>query len=169
MADFLPRLETFARQALPAVFAFFLILVSALPISGSAVHVMVPSLTIITVYYWSVNHVASMPLVLVLVIGILEDAIVNTPLGLHAVVLLAVYGVVEWQRQFIMGKAFLVSWFAFSTLALGSYLVMWIIYVIYSWSYVPVASFVVQGVGTAAIYPLFDRLFAFVLPVVRQE
>lgn len=169
MDDFLPRLQLLLRQALPAAFAFVLILISALPISGSTVNVVIPSITIITVYYWAVNHVASMPPLLVFLIGVLEDAVVNTPLGLHAAVLLAILGIVEWQRQFIMGKGFLVSWFAFSVLALSGYFAMWAIYVIYMWEYVPVAGFIVQGVGTAVAYPLFDRLFASFLTIVRQE
>lgn len=169
MTEFLPRLLFFGRQALPGLIAFMLVLISALPISGPAVKVMVPAMTIITVYYWSVNHVTSMPAALVLVIGVLEDAVVNTPLGLHAIVLLAVFGIVQWQRQFIVGKSFLVSWAAFTVLALGGYLMMWVIYVIYSWAYVPFEGFLLQGIGTAAVYPLFDRLYGQLLPVVRRE
>src|SRR5262249_19168190 len=99
--------------------------------------------------YWAIYRPDLFPASLAFAVGLIQDALMGTPVGLNALLLLSVHGVVGTQRRFFQGKTFVVVWSAFTMIAFGAAFVGWILG---------------MGLASALIVP-WPGLFAMLLTV----
>lgn len=98
----------YALLLLMAVFSWI-----SLPVSGVA-----PFWLIIIVYIWSVRWPDLMPAFLMFGMGILSDIVIGTPLGVHALAILAIGLLARLQQRFLATQSFIAVWANFALLAL---------------------------------------------------
>ena len=120
------RMDGLARHLLPFALTFVLLIVPVVPTHLEGLVRVGPSLTLIAVYYWAVHRPDLMGYGSVFLIGVIEDLLAATPLGVGPLVLLLVYGVVIAQHKFFLGKSFAVTWWAFGLVATGAGVVKWL-------------------------------------------
>ena len=125
------RFETAVRGLTPFVLTLFLAMLTVVPLRIPDFAPITPVLTVIAVYYWSIYRPDLLPMAAVFGVGLFQDALAGTPLGLTALVLLAVQYAVITQRRFFHSKTFLVEWWGFMLVAPVAAFVGWLLASLY--------------------------------------
>lgn len=148
------RIDLFARQLTPFGLTLCLLGLSLLPMPVPGAKTVVPMLTVMAVYHWSVARPELLPAYAVFLIGLAQDMLSATPIGLFAVVLLLVHGIVLWQHRFLSGKSFWIVWLGFALAAAGGVLLGWIMAAMYYGSVPPLGALAAQYLVSLGLYPL---------------
>lgn len=155
-------LGAFYQVSIPFVVALFCVLLTMLPLGLSPGIVIAPTFGLMAVFYWGLYRPDLMPPMIVFLVGLFQDLISGGPLGLWALVYLAVYGVVVSQRLFFIGKAFLAIWFGFGVTILIGGMIAWVVSSLYFGALLSPVSVLVQALLSFILYPVAARIFAFV-------
>ena len=153
MSALLRRLDGIATDLTPFVVSLVLIMFSAMPINVSSIGPVAPNLGLIAVFYWTIYRPDLMPAVAVLPLGLWQDLMNAGPIGLNALTLLIVYGVIVFQRVFFRGKSFLIVWWAFGLTAAFAAAVFWLAVMAWHLRYVDPAPLAFQYGLTLALFP----------------
>jgi len=119
------RVDVAARRLTPFALTLVLVLIAAVPWRVPFLSSVAPAVALACVYYWAVFRPDLLPPVAVFAVGIVGDSIGGGPFGLGACVLLLVYGIVRSQRRFLIGKSFLVLWWAFLLITPAAVAAQW--------------------------------------------
>ena len=114
MGDWLQWADRSVRGAIPVTVTVMLVFAASLPWRLPAFVEVTPAFAVMAVFYWTIYRPERFPYAATFGIGVLQDLLAATPLGMTALVLLIVQGVVASQRTFFRGKPFLVVWWGFS-------------------------------------------------------
>lgn len=167
IVEFLHRLDRTARNITPIVLCITLVLMSTLPLGLPGYWRIAPNLVLVAVFYWAIFRPDLLPLSVAFGIGLFQDVLAGTALGLHALILVVVHHVVSSQQRFFVGKSFLVVWWAFTLIAAGAAALMWLVTMALSVAFVDPLPAVFQFVLTVAACPVlvwfFARLHQFIL------
>ncbi len=153
------RFERGVRGLAPLVLTLVLVLVSVVPLRLPGFAPVTPVVTLIAVYHWSIYRPDLLPLVATFLVGLAQDALGGTPLGLSSLVLLAVQAVVVSQRRVFHGKTFLVEWWGFMLVAPGAMLLTWLLASLYYGTLVAPRPLGFQLLLTIAVYPALVWIF----------
>ncbi|WP_193182048.1 rod shape-determining protein MreD [Nisaea sediminum] len=156
---FVQRMDLWARHLMPAALTLFLVLLSAVPLGIPGYAQVAPSLTLMSVFYWVVYRPDLMPAALVFVTGLAEDLVNGYPLGLTAIVFLAVYGVTGTQRQTFVGKPFFIVWGGFVLISFGAFALGWILMSVFSLAWIFPDTVMFRFALTAALFPAAAWIF----------
>ena len=118
-----------------------------------------PLLGLIAVYYWSIYRPQLIPAPFVFAVGLVHDLLSGGPLGLMALVLVALHIFCVSQRRVLIGRSFGVGWFGFMLVAPGAALLEWIVASIYFMHPMDPVPLLVQLVLTIVLYPPLNWLF----------
>lgn len=143
--------EASLRGALPFLSVFFLMLLVFLPLPFFAN--LIPHLTLIGVYYWSVFRPGLMPIWLVFIIGVLQDVLSGGPLGMTALLLIMVRLLVSLQGRKFLERDFLFSWLIFGFVAIVFGLCAWMLASFYNKMPSGTLESLGQVILTIAIFP----------------
>jgi len=94
-----------------------------------------------------------LPPVTVFLIGIVQDTLAGTPLGVYALVFLAVYGGVVMQQRFFLGKSFTVVWIGFLIVAALASALTWILVAVLHGALINPKPVSFQFIMTVGVYP----------------
>lgn len=153
------KLDSLARKLTPCGLTFLLILVSQIPFHLPGMARIAPLLPLIAVFHWAIQRPDLMPASAVFMTGLLVDLLSGAPVGVNALVLLTVYGVVVTQRRFFLGKTFPVSWLGFVLVGAGASLLSWTLVTAYYVTPMPMDAVAFQYLMSVALYPLPAWLF----------
>lgn len=154
------RAALLLRSLLPAAVTLVAVLLAAVPFGVPFFAVVTPFLSLMAVYYWSIYRPDLLPPAAVFAIGILQDVLTGSPVGLLALVLLLVRALAVSQRRILRGQAFVVEWAGFLLVAAGAGAAAWLLVSAYRFAVVPPSPFAVQALLTAAMYPLGSWVLA---------
>ena len=164
------RLDLVARQTVPCLSIFLLILVSAMPTHLPYWGVVAPMLSMPAVFYWAVHRPDLLPPSMAFLLGLFQDIILGTPLGIGALVLLLLQGGVSAQSSVFYGKSFLINWWGFGMVTLPALLLCWLLTSAFHGALVPPLPVLVQYVVIVGLYPPLNWLLARVqYAALRQE
>ena len=153
------RLDTIARRILPLAITIMLALAAAAPSHIPGFAALVPAVALISVYYWTIFRPDLMPALAVFAIGLFQDILSGMPLGMNALILLLVYGIVLGQRRFFLGQSFLVMWWGFLLIVAGAFTLMWLTMSALETTLLDPMPALFQALVTLAVFPIFTRLF----------
>ncbi|MGN6670072.1 MAG: rod shape-determining protein MreD [Candidatus Nucleicultricaceae bacterium] len=77
----------------------------------------VPDFNLAILFYWAIHRPTSIPLSIILCIGLFADALSGCFLGLHAFIYLMIWVLLIYQRRYLYNKPFLLNWSVFATIA----------------------------------------------------
>ncbi len=123
----LQRLDRSARLLAPFVVSVILVLLSALPVYVPGYGQIAVDVGLVTVFYWAIYRPDLFPAVAAFALGLWQDILVGSLIGLHALILLLANWAIVSQRTFFQGKAFGVIWWSFSLVALIAAIASWVI------------------------------------------
>jgi len=95
-----------------------------------------------------------MPAYVVFSVGLLHDTLTGAPLGVSALVFLAVHGIIVGQRRFLVGKSFAVIWLGFSLVAAGASSMNWFLISIFHVTIVDADALFFQYLLSLGIFPM---------------
>jgi rod shape-determining protein MreD len=153
------RLKRALAALTPALVTLALVFAAQLPYGIPHFAPVTPALALMAIYYWSIYRPEKLPLPAVFAIGLVQDALSGGPMGMIALMLVAVYGIGVSQRRFFLGKSFLVEWLGFVVIAAGAAIAAWLIASLYYATILDPRTFAAQGLLTAVFYPCMSWLF----------
>ena len=124
---FWSKLDAWARQLTPFGLTMLLLLIGVVPLHVPGFGAVTPVLPLITVFHWALYRPQLMPAVAVFAIGLLQDALTGTPIGVSAAVFVLVHGVVNTQRRFFFGKSFAIAWLGFALVSSAAFVLTWVL------------------------------------------
>ncbi len=154
------RIERALLGLAPLVLTLALVFLGVLPWPVPNFAPVTPCLTLMAVYYWTIYRPELLPPSATFLVGLVQDGLSGTPLGLNVLLLLLAHGVVVSQRRFFYGKTFLVEWWGFMLVAPGVMLVGWLLASLYNGALMAPGPIGVQLLLTIAFYPCLAWLFA---------
>ena len=154
------RFEVALRGLSPLFWTLTLALLTVVPLRIPDFAPVTPALTVIAVYYWGIYRPDLTPIVGTFAIGMFQDMVAGTPLGMTSLVLISVHAVVVSQRRFFHGKTFLVEWWGFMLVAPGAALLSWVLASLYFGVLVAPRPLGFQLLLTITLYPALAWLFA---------
>lgn len=154
------RLERGLRGLVPLALTLALAVLTVVPLRIPGFAPVTPALTVIAVYYWGIYRPDLFPLAAAFAIGVVQDILGGTPMGLTSLVLILVHALVGSQRRFFHGKTFLVEWWGFMLVAAGAAAAGWLLACMYFGAWVAPRPLGFQLLLTIALYPVFGWLFA---------
>jgi len=165
----LQRSDDFLRGLTPAGTTLLMVFASAIPWHVPGLSPITPAMSFMAIYYWSIYRPDKLPYAATFCLGLFQDLIVGTPLGMTALVLLLIQGTVASQRRFFHGKPFFVVWWGFSFVMPASAGFSWVISSIYLGGVVPPLPLITQTIFTVLLYPVFATLFSQVQSLILQR
>ena len=159
MGEWLQRADHWLRALIPVTVTVMLVFAGSLPWRLPALVEVTPAFAAMAVFYWTIYRPDRLPYAATFGIGVLQDLLSGTPLGMTALVLLIVQGVVASQRTFFRGKPFLVVWWGFAMVMPAVGLMGWIIGSLCFGTLVPLLPIVMQVVLTTLLFPVFVVFF----------
>ncbi len=73
-----------------------------------------PTFFLIGIFYWAIYRPSLLPTVWIFVLGIIYDALLGFPIGLHSILFVFIQYLLRSQRLFFMGQSFITIWLGFS-------------------------------------------------------
>ena len=163
------KFDFVARRATPFLMTIALVILAQTPLKVSSAGPVTLSVGLISVYYWALHQPSILPATTVFFIGLLQDMLAFTPIGLGAFSLLIVYGVVVSQRRLFYGKSFVVVWWGFIMTALAVGLLRWLLISMIEGEAVLFLPSFVEFLLTVTLYPVFGYCFVVVHRSLIQE
>ena len=157
---FWQRLDAFARNLTPVALTLLLVILNVVPTHVPGIARGVPLLPLIAVFHWSIHRPHLMPALAVFLIGLFQDGLSGAPFGLHALIFLAVQGVVLFQHKFFMGKSFFVHWLGFGLVGAGAAMLSWLLLSAFYVTLFAADAIAFQYVLTVATFPLLVFFFS---------
>ena len=161
MGGFLYRAVVAVRGAIPLIIGLLLAVLTFVPYGSPVLNVMLPSLTLPLVYYWTLNRPEVMPFFLAFLLGFWQDVLAGGPLGLNALLLVLMRGAAETQLPVFRTQSAIVVWLAFGIISLILALLGWLIASWWYWTWPDIAPFVVQWALGIIIYIPLMALFGW--------
>ncbi|NKD54830.1 MULTISPECIES: rod shape-determining protein MreD [unclassified Haematospirillum] len=121
----LQRLDILARHQLPFFLCLALMLVEATPTHVPGFASISPMLTLVGIYYWGVQRPDITGYGTAFFVGLLEDILGATPLGVGSLTLMLSLMIVLTQERFFRNRSFIVTWWAFLVVAAFATVVRW--------------------------------------------
>lgn len=156
----LRRLDTLARQMVPFASSLAIVVCGTVPFHVSAIAIVSTSLSLIAVFYWSLYRPDLMPAVAAFGIGLFQDTLMALPLGVSALVLVAVHAIVVTQRRFFLGKPFAIVWLGFALIAFAAISLSWMVISAYYGTLIAWPKIVLQMLMVVGWFPLLVWLLS---------
>ena len=146
-----------------------LVIIAQAPLKVSGVAPVTLSVGLISVYYWALHRPSMLPVTAVFFTGLLQDILAFTPMGLGALSLVIVYGVMVSQRRLFYGKSFVFVWWGFAMTAVAVGTMRWLLVSMIEGNTVLFMPSIIECVLTVILYPIFGYCFVLVHRSLAQE
>ncbi len=163
------RLDIFARSLFPCLVTLGLVLLSSAPLRVPELSAIMPALSLIAVYHFTIYHPHLLPYWATFLIGILQDLISGIPPGVSVIVLLTVQAVIRTRYRHFAEAGFLMNWANFLLLSALAFTIGWLLTSIGFARVLDPRPAVFQYLLTGAVYPVLAWLIMRVRKVFREE
>ncbi len=153
------RLSDAFWMLMPVGLTLFLLLLLFLPYGVGGLSTAALPMAMLSVYFWTVHRPDCLPIGVSFLLGIAVDAIGGNPLGLSAIVLVLLHWGTLWQRRYLVGKSFTVTWVGFGLLGFSITLLYWLIANLSHVAVLNPLPAVIAFAIVLAAYPAFAFLF----------
>jgi rod shape-determining protein MreD len=157
------QLDVLARHAFPAGLTVALMFLVEMPFGVADQAMLLPVVTIASVYFWSLFRPAAMRPPVVFLIGLLLDLLGYLPLGVGVLSLLVTHGLVVRWRPVLTRQNFRVVWLVFAAFGVGAAMLSWAATALLSFRLLPLGPALFQAMLAAALYP------ALAVPFLRAH
>lgn len=147
------RLDLTGRSLAPGAVTVMLVLLGMVPLPLPGVDRVMPELPLMAVYYWAIHRPDLLRPSAVFVIGLLQDLLAGTPLGLTSLVLVLTHWGVISQRGFFLANSFLLMWWGFALIVLAAAAVRGLVTSVLLLELLPLDAPLFQALMTLACFP----------------
>ena len=159
MGGFWGKIDQTGRNIAPMAVTLTLMLVGMAPLHLPNYATIAPALPLMALYYWVIHRPDLLRPSPTFGLGLLQDLLSGTPLGMTSLIYVLVYWVVLTQRRFFLGTSFAILWFGFALIAFGVAFVGWLAYSILNLHLLSPDPALMQALMTVALFPPFGWMF----------
>ena len=153
------RVDLWLRHATPIALTVLLAILSVVPIGVPGYATVVPAYTAMAAFYWAVFRPDLQPPFALFLVGVLQDILAATPLGMTALSLMVVHGLALSQRRAFLGKPFALAWLGFLLIHGLSALLIWLLASMLVLQPIGPEPAVFQYLVTVTLFPLVAWIF----------
>lgn len=158
--NWIERSISYGISLVPFITVLVFVVASVLPWHLPGLAPVTPAFSLMAVYYWAIYRPDKLPYLATFSAGLFQDFLSGGPLGMTALVLLLVHGIVSSQRSFFHGKPFHIVWWSFSFVVPCAAAIGWVMASLYFGLLVPPLPLVVHVVLTILLYPFLGFILA---------
>ncbi len=155
---FLQRLDGWARASAPLALTLAVVIVQLVPLRLPAFSVIAPDLVLMAVFYWTVHRPDLLRSWGAFVVGLLDDILTGTPLGVSSLVFLFVHWSIIAQYRMFRGMSFALLWFGFAVIAAGAKALIVALALVIGHGLIDPTVIFAQYAFTVALYPVIALL-----------
>jgi rod shape-determining protein MreD len=126
----------------------------------------IPAITAASVFYWRLFAPEMMNLAQIFLLGLIEDSVSNSPLGMHAALYIVMAHFIQRYDAWFSKAKFSFIWLAFAMLLCFVSLMNWLAMVALSGTLLPASDLIYQTVIATLFYPAAHALFNYVKEIV---
>ena len=153
------RVDLWLRHATPIALTVLLAVLSVVPIGVPGYATVVPAYTAMAAFYWAVFRPDLQPPFALFLVGVLQDVLAATPLGITALSLMVVHGLALSQRRAFLGKPFVLAWLGFVLIHALAAFVVWLLSSILVLQLVVPEPAIFQYLVTVTLFPIVAWVF----------
>jgi rod shape-determining protein MreD len=150
----LPRVNNGAARLLPVMTTLLAAVISVLPLQIPGYAALTPVFTLMAAYHWTIYRPDLLPPVALFGVGLTEDLLAGSPVGVNALLLLLTRVAVLSYRRYFINRNFPFVWTGFTLLAVVAMLGLWGIHCVLDLSLLDFRDAVIRGALTVAMFPL---------------
>jgi rod shape-determining protein MreD len=150
----LPRVNNGAARLLPVATTLLAAVISVLPVQIPGYAALTPVFTLMAAYHWTIYRPDLLPPVALFGIGIAEDLLAGSPIGVNALLLLLTRVAVLSHRRYFINRNFPFVWTGFTLLAAVAMLGLWGLHCVLDLSLLDFRNAVIRAALTIAMFPL---------------
>lgn len=154
----LHHLDRTARNLMPVGTTIVAMLVGMVPLPLPGYASVTAPLMLMCLFYWVIHRPDLLRPILVFMIGILQDLIGGTPIGMTPLALILAYWLLITQRRFFLGRSFVMLWIGFALVAALAAAVQWLVFAVMTASLLDATPAIVQALLGVALFPLVAYL-----------
>lgn len=153
LTGFFQRLDVWARTSAPIVLTLTMVILNVLPLRLPDYAELAPAFVLMAVFYWTVHRPDLMRAWAVFAVGLLDDILTGTPLGVNPLILLFTHWAIVAQHKVFRGKSFILIWSGFAAVAAGAKLLLVLLALAVGYGLIDPMTLLVQYILTIALYP----------------
>jgi len=154
----LPRVNNGGARMLPAATTLLAALISVLPVRIPGYAALTPVFTLMAVYHWTIYRPDLLPPLALFAIGLIEDLLAGSPVGINALMLLVTRSAVLGNRRYFVNRQFPFVWSGFTLLTVLVMSALWVLHCILNLSLLDFRNTVIRAALTIAIFPVASFL-----------
>jgi rod shape-determining protein MreD len=154
----LPRVNNGAARLLPVATTLLAAVISVLPLQIPGYAALTPAFILMAAYHWTIYRPDLLPPWALFAVGLTEDLLAGSPIGVNALLLLlSRVGVLSYRRYFV-NRTFPFVWTGFTLLTVTAMVGLWVLHCLLDLSLLDFRSTVIRGALSIAIFPLASFL-----------
>lgn len=150
----LPRVNNGAARLLPVATTLLAAVISVLPVQIPGYAALTPVFTLMAAYHWTIYRPDLLPPVALFGIGLAEDLLAGSAIGVNALLLLLTRVAVLSHRRYFIDRNFPFVWTGFTLLATLAMLGLWGLHCVLDLSLLDFRNAVIRAALTIAMFPL---------------
>jgi rod shape-determining protein MreD len=150
----LPRVNGGVARMLPIATTVIAAIIAILPVRVPGYVALTPAFTLMAVYHWTIYRPDLLPPIGLFAIGLAQDLLAGSPVGIGALVLLLARAAVLRCRHYFINRTFPIVWTGFTLLSAAAMLVLWALHCLVELSFLDLRATVFRAVLTVAIFPV---------------
>ncbi|HVB16552.1 MAG TPA: rod shape-determining protein MreD [Stellaceae bacterium] len=150
----LPPVNSGVARMLPLATTLLAAFIAILPVQAPGYAALTPAFTLMAVYHWTIYRPDLLPPVGLFAVGLGQDLLAGTPVGVSALVLLVARAVVLRHRRYFINRTFAFVWTGFALLGAAAALGTWGLHCLMQLNLFDLRTPVFRTVLTIAIFPL---------------
>src|SRR5579862_8112505 len=154
----LPKVNNSAARMLPVATTVFAAVISVLPVKIPGYAALTPMFILMAVYHWTIYRPDLLPPLALFAIGLAEDLLAGSPIGVNALLLLLTRSAVLGYRRYFINRTFPFVWTGFTLLTILAMLALWALHCLLDLSLLDFRNTVIRAALTIAIFPLASFL-----------
>ena len=150
----LPRINNGAARLLPVATTLLAAVISVLPVQIPGYAALTPVFTLMAAYHWTIYRPDLLPPIALFAVGLTEDLLAGSPVGVNALLLLLTRIAVLGYRRYFINRNFPFVWSGFTLLAVVAMFGLWALHCMLDLSFLDFRNAVIRAALTIAIFPL---------------
>lgn len=150
----LPRVNSGIAWILPIATTLVAAIMTILPMPVPGYAALTPAFALMAVYHWTIYRPDLLPPLGVFAIGLTQDLLSGSPVGVGALVLLLARATVLRMRRYFINRTFPFVWTGFALLGAAAMVILWALQCIVQLTLFDLRSTMFRTVLTIAIFPV---------------
>ena len=150
----LPRVNNGAARLLPVATTLLAAVISVLPVQIPGYAALTPVFTLMAAYHWTIYRPDLLPPFALFAIGLTEDLLAGSPIGVNALLLLLTRVAVLGYRRYFINRNFPFVWTGFTLLTATAMFGLWALHCMLDLSLLDFRNAVIRAALTIAVFPV---------------